>query len=173
MITTSYPNGLLIQHMPNGCVVQYGHIELDDEEYRVITMDSHVIRYMRNKDREILYNNGERAYFNRQHLLWIVTNKKGMQRAKRDGVEWDLEKIPTATETDAVTGAKTTIREDNVASIEYLDGREYLQFPDGTQMIITERDGNKYIRIEREGFASVDVFLKQPGTENPDSVHVT
>lgn len=55
-------------------------------------------------------------------MTWSFINNKGLRRLKKDGVSWDIEPIPCATETDAVTYARMTIREDNVLIIEYIDG---------------------------------------------------
>jgi hypothetical protein len=54
-----------------------------------------------------------------------MTNNKGMRRCKKDGIEWDIESIPCAMETDAVTQARMMIREDNVMTIKYRDGSVY------------------------------------------------
>jgi len=50
-------------------------------------------------------------------MLWTITNNKGKRVAKQGGISWDLEPIPCATETDAVTNAKMMIREDKVMTI--------------------------------------------------------
>lgn len=49
--------------------------------------------------------------------MWVITNNKGRRVAKKSGISWDLERIPCATETDAVTKAKMMIREDKVMTI--------------------------------------------------------
>jgi len=48
-----------------------------------------------------------------------------MQRALKDGVFRDLKSIPCAKETDANTGAKMMIREDEVIAVSYKDGSLY------------------------------------------------
>jgi len=55
-------------------------------------------------------------------MQWIVTNNKGMRRSHKDGVSFDMDRIPCATETDAVSNATMMIREDNVIAIRYYDG---------------------------------------------------
>lgn len=50
-------------------------------------------------------------------MMWIITNNKGRRVAKKAGIEWDLDAIPCATETDAVTNARMMIREDKVMTI--------------------------------------------------------
>lgn len=104
------------------------------EKNRIITGRGIVIRQLRNKDAEVLYPNGYKSYFDRENMTWTVTNNKGMRRVLKDGVQWDLDSIPCATETDAVTNAKMMIREDNVITIQFQDGSFYCQHADGTQM---------------------------------------
>jgi hypothetical protein len=55
-------------------------------------------------------------------MTWVVTNNKGLRRAKKAGVEWDLDPIPCAFETDSVTGGRMMIRDDKVMTIEFSDG---------------------------------------------------
>lgn len=76
-----------------------------------------VVRHFRNRDAEVLFPNGITAHFNKQDMMWVVTNNKGKRVAKKAGISWDLDPIPCATETDAVTNAKMTIREDKVMTI--------------------------------------------------------
>ena len=65
-------------------------------------------------------------------MEWIVTNNKGKRRSFKDNVNRDLEPIPCATETDAVTNAQMMIREDDVCSVTYKDGSLFVQHADGT-----------------------------------------
>lgn len=55
-----------------------------------------------------------------------------MVRSFKDGIYSDLQSIPAAAETDAVTGARMLIREDDVVSVTYLDGSIYCRHKDGT-----------------------------------------
>lgn len=55
-------------------------------------------------------------------------------------------------ETDAVTGAKMMIREDDIVSVVYKDGSMYCQHRDGTKFH-TSADKTE-IRIEKRNFAS-------------------
>jgi hypothetical protein len=80
---------------------------------------------LRNNDREVLFPSGIKSYFDRKNMMWIVTNNKGRRTATKDGVSWDIESLPCATETDAVSYAKMMIREDNVMTIEFKDGSFY------------------------------------------------
>jgi len=80
----------------------------------------------------VLYPNGVVAYFSKKSMEWIVTNNKGKRRSFQDNVNKDLEPIPCATETDAVTNAKMMIREDNVCTVTYKDGSLFVQHADGT-----------------------------------------
>ena len=107
---------------------------------------------MANRDAEMMYPDGVRAYFSKQNLEWIVTNNKGMQRALKDGVFRDLKPIPCAKETDSITGARMMIREDDVLAVTYKDGSLFCQHRDGTKMH-TSADGSEII-IEKFGFAS-------------------
>ena len=92
------------------------------EAVRLITKDGIIIRQMHNRDAEVLYPNGLRANFSKKEMEWVVTNNKGRRRAFKDDQYRDLEPIPCATETDAVTLAQMMIREDNVTTVTYRDG---------------------------------------------------
>ena len=94
-----------------------------------------------------MHPNGIRAEFSRKNLMWIVTNNKGIRRATKDGVSWDMESIPSALETDAVTYAQMMVREDKVISVTFYDGTYYVEFKDGTN-IRTSAD-KREIRIEK------------------------
>lgn len=76
-----------------------------------------VVRHFRNRDAEVLFPNGITASFSKADMMWIVTNNKGRRVAKKSGVSWDLDPIPCAVETDAVTQARMMIREDKVMTI--------------------------------------------------------
>ena len=112
-----------------------------------------VVRHFRNRDAEVLYPSGVRAHFSKADMTWVITNNKGLRRAKKAGVEWDLEPIPCAYETDSVTNARMMIRDDKVLTIEFADGSLFCQHADGT-LIRTSSDGAE-VRIEKEGFAPV------------------
>lgn len=110
--------------MPEGDIVQFTEDQLinianpHDEKDRVILKKSGVVvRHFNNRDAEVLFPNGETAKFNKQDMMWIVTNNKGRRVATKSGISWDLEPIPCAVETDAVTLARMMIREDNVMTI--------------------------------------------------------
>jgi len=107
----------------------------------------------------MLFPDGSRAAFSKANKEWKVVNAKGKVRACKDGVSRNLDSIPTATETDAVTGARMTIREDNVVTVTYKDGSFYCQHEDGTK-IFTKGDGSD-IRIEKLHYASVSVRIGQ------------
>ena len=49
--------------------------------------------------------------------MWTITNIKGRRQAYKSGVKWDIDPIPCATETDAVSNARMMIREDKVMTI--------------------------------------------------------
>lgn len=87
---------------------------------------------MRNLDCEVLFPDGLKAHFIREEMQWIVTNNKGMRRSHKNGISFDMERIPCATETDAVSLATMMIREDNVVTIRYKDGALFCQHEDGT-----------------------------------------
>jgi len=76
-----------------------------------------VVRHFRNRDAEVLFPNGEVAFFNKQEMMWTITNIKGRRQAYKSGVKWDIDPIPCATETDAVSNARMMIREDKVMTI--------------------------------------------------------
>lgn len=83
--------------------------------------------------------------------MWTITNNKGLRKACKSGIFWDIDPIPCGCETDAVTNAKMMIREDKVMTIRFKDGSLYCQHADGTVMK-TSAD-QKEIRIEKDGFA--------------------
>lgn len=112
-----------------------------------------LLRHFSNRDAELLFSNGNYAYFSKQDMMWTVTNNKGLRRAKKAGIEWDLEPISCAYETDAVSKAKTMIREDKVMIIKYADGSLFCQHTDGTLMY-TNANGSE-TRVEKDGFAPV------------------
>jgi len=50
----------------------------NDEKDRVILKKSGVVvRHFKNRDAEVLFPNGEVARFNKQDMMWIITNMKG------------------------------------------------------------------------------------------------
>lgn len=78
----------------------------DSEECnRLLTKEGIVIRQFPNMDVDMLFPNGVHAVFSKTEMQWVVTNNKGMQRRFKDGVFSDMDAIPCAVETDAVTGA--------------------------------------------------------------------
>lgn len=97
-------------------------------------------------------------------MEWIVTNNKGKRRSFKDNVNRDMDPIPCATETDAVTNAKMMIREDDVCSVTYKDGSLFVQHADGTQMH-TSADGSE-IRIEKPGYAQHTIRLQNKESLN-------
>ena len=160
MATVTLANGLIVQYMGNGRVTQIheaqavGDAKGDSncEVNRLVTKEGIVLRQMRNRDAEVLYPNGQKALFSKKNMEWVVTNNKGRRRAYRDAVLVDLEAIPCATETDAVSGAKMMIREDDVCTVQYTDGSLFTQHSDGTQ-VHTSADGTE-VRIEKTGYAT-------------------
>lgn len=72
---------------------------------------------MRNRDAELLFPNGVVAKFDKAQMMWTITNNKGRRTSYKNGIRWDIDPIPCATETDAVTNAKMMIREDKVMTI--------------------------------------------------------
>ena len=112
-----------------------------------------VVRHFRNRDAEVLFPHGEIARFDKKEMMWVITNNKGKRVAKKSGISWDLDPIPCAAETDAVTNATMMIREDKVMTIRFKDGSLYCQHADGTLMK-TSADGNE-VRIEKEGYAPI------------------
>ena len=175
MATVTLANGLIVQYMGNGRVMQIHEEKVawepkgDDnaELNRLVTMDGIVLRQMRNRDAEVLYPNGQKAVFNKKNMEWIVTNNKGKRRSYKDAVLVDLDAIPCATETDAVSGAKMMIREDDVCTVQYKDGSLFTQHSDGTQ-IHTSADG-KQIRIEKTGYASHTIKIGQSENQKQTS----
>lgn len=122
-----------------------------------------VIRHLRNRDAEVLFPSGVRAQFCKATMTWTVTNNKGLRRCKKEGIEWDLDPVPCAYETDAVTNARMMLRDDKVVTIEFADGSLFCQHADGTLMK-TNSDGCE-VRIEKEGYAPV-LFKRGIDMEN-------
>jgi hypothetical protein len=116
-----------------------------------------VVRHFRNRDAEVLFPNGTTATFNKKDMMWIVINNKGRRTGYKNDIRWDLDPIPCATETDAVTNATMMIREDKVLTIKFKDGSLYCQHSDGSLMLTSADE--KTIRIEKEGFAPVVIHL--------------
>lgn len=127
----------------------------NEEKDRLFLFASHgvVVRHLRTRDAEVLFPSGVKAVFTKSSMTWTVTNNKGYCTAKKAGVQWDLERVPCAYETDPVTGARMMIREDKVMTIEFADGSLFCQHADGTLMR-TSADRSE-VRIEKEGYAPV------------------
>lgn len=124
LTTLTFKNGLIVQVLGNGHILQTHerNLNITDEHAeidRLCTQEGIVIRQFKNLDVEMLFPDGVHAGFSRSKLQWIVTNNKGMQRSFKDGVFTDLKAIPCAVETDAVTGAKMLIREDEIIIVTY------------------------------------------------------
>lgn len=127
------------------------------------------MRHFRNRDAEVLFPQGDRGFFSKKDMTWVITNNKGCRVAKKSGVEWDLEPIPCAYETDSVTNARMMIRDDKVMTIEFADGSLFCQHADGTLMM-TSADGLS-IRVEKEGYAPVIFNMGSDFSENPTYPH--
>lgn len=125
-----------------------------------------VVRHFHNDDCEVLYPNGEHAYFDRKERTWTVTNDKGFRREYKDGQSRDLPKINCLNQTDAKTGVVTKVRADKVVLIRYEDGNLYCQHADGTQ--IFSQDDGQQTRVEKDGFAPVMYQGTEPGEDEED-----
>jgi hypothetical protein len=146
----------------------------NEEKDRLFLFASHgvVVRHLRNRDAEVLFPSGVKAVFTKKTMTWTVTNNKGYCTAKKAGVQWDLDRVPCAYETDPVTGARMMIREDKVVTIEYQDGSLLCQHSDGTLMR-TSADRSE-VRIEKDGYAPVlfkrgadsNGYLSYPGRDH-------
>jgi hypothetical protein len=146
----------------------------NEEKDRLFLYASHgvVVRHLRNRDAEVLFPSGVKAVFTKKTMTWTVTNNKGYCTAKKAGVQWDLDRVPCAYETDPVTGARMMIREDKVVTIEYQDGSLFCQHSDGTLMR-TSADRSE-VRIEKDGYAPVifkrgveaDGYISYPGRDH-------
>lgn len=106
--------------MGSGDIVQFTEDQVfvdklsptDEKDRVILRLSGVVVRHFKNRDAEVLFPNGEVAKFNKQEMMWVVTNAKGRRVASKGGIKWDLESVPCATETDAVSKARMTIRED-------------------------------------------------------------
>lgn len=138
-----------------------------NELNRLVTKDGIIIRQLTHKNAEMLFPDGTRGFFSKANKEWKVVNAKGKVRCSKEGVSRNMDSIPCATETDAVTGARMTIREDNVVLVTYKDGSVFCQHEDGTK-IFTKGDGSE-IRIEKLHFASVSIRIgSQHSTHHDD-----
>jgi hypothetical protein len=99
-------------------------------------------------------------------MRWIVTNENGFRREFKDGVIKEMSRINSLSQTDPKTGIVTKLREDNVILIKYTDGKRYCQHADGTMIFCQE--GDKQIRIEKEGYAPVMHQLTESGEDTDD-----
>ena len=169
MTTLTFKNGCIIQFLGNGHVLQKHESTLNSQDdsiemNRICTKEGIVIRQFANLDVEMLFPDGVFATFSRKHLEWTITNNKGMRRKFKDGVYTDLDEIPCAFETDALTGARMMIREDQIVSVTYKDGSVYCQHRDGTKFH-TSADGSQ-IRVEKRNYATHVIRINQQGAEN-------
>lgn len=172
-VNLTLKNGLVVRHMPNGDIVQVKDHSLEvgakpsptAERDRVHLAGGIVVRHLHNLDCEVLYPNGEHAYFDRKELKWTVTNSNGFRREYQDGKRRDLPKINCLNQTDAKTGVVTKVRADKVVLIVYEDGNLYCQHADGTQ--IFSQDGGGQTRVEKDGFAPVMYQATEKG-ETPE-----
>jgi len=72
---------LIVQFLGSGNIYQIQEKSLSQksgEVNRIVTKEGVVIRQMANRDAEMMFPDGVRAFFSRQNLEWIVTNNKGM-----------------------------------------------------------------------------------------------
>jgi hypothetical protein len=176
-ITLQQKNGLTIKILPKGEIMQsltqqltqerakaiYSHLNRDikkevPEISRIVTGKGTVIKFLQDDTVQLLMANGNVAVRSKDRV-WVTTNSKGMRRARRerDGLEYELDSIPSATVTDPETLAKTMIREDLVRVIRYADGSRVTEHADGTKMF-TAADGNT-ILVENFGFAPVKIIF--------------
>ena len=105
-----------------------------------------------------MYANGNFSEYDPKTDLWTITNNSGKRRCKRqsDGYEYDIDQIPAAIETCAVTNAKVLFKEDNVTSVLYPDGTRYTVHNDGTK-IISNPDQTEIV-FEKIGYSLVKVL---------------
>jgi len=170
-VNVTMKNGLIVRHMPNGDIIQIQDSSLVDrtdhtEIDRVYLAGGTVVRHFANQDCQVLYPNGEVAYFLKSEFKWTVTNEQGYRREFKDGVYSMLPRINCLSQTDYKTGIVTKIREDNVVYIKYKEGNQYCQHADGTQ-IFCQEDGHQ-IRIEKEGFAPVMYQQTEKGEDEEE-----
>ena len=147
------PNGDIVQIRDSSLVKDEGKPKATSERARVHLRGGVVVRHFHNEDCELLYANGEHAYFSREERKWTVTNDKGFRREYKDGKSKDLPKINCLNQTDAKTGVVTKVRADRVVLIRYEDGNLYCQHADGTQIFSAEE--SQQTRVEKDGFAPV------------------
>lgn len=91
-VTTTLSNGLIVQHLSDGNIVQMTSDQVlkgeGEEKDRVYLFASNgvVVRHFRNRDAEVLFPNGVKAMFTKADMTWVVTNNKGFRRAKKAGI---------------------------------------------------------------------------------------
>lgn len=160
------PNGDIVQISDSALGREDGGAKASSERARVHLRGGVVVRHFHNEDCEVLYANGEHAYFNREERKWTVTNDKGFRREYKDGKSKDLPKINCLNQTDAKTGVVTKVRADKVVLIRYEDGNLYCQHADGTQ-IFSQEDGQQ-TRVEKDGFAPVMYQGTEPAEDDDE-----
>jgi len=154
-LTLTFCEGLVIQVLPNGDIVQEmipespvaksqtkGNNLVEDqisdhqrELKRIITTDGQVIKYMADGNFIIYFPDGTLTYNDNRKKVWYTINSNGVKRIRRiqDGtIQDELERLKISTKVDPETNATLHIREDGVLHVEYVDETSYLTMPDGT-----------------------------------------
>ena len=121
------------------------------------------MRYLPGSRIELLFANGNFSEYDPVTQLWTVTNNKGYRRRKRnkDSLEFDVESVPCATQTDSYTGARQMIREDGTLGVWYREGVTFTIHKDGTR-ICTRED---CIIVEKDGYAPVRIWASTASGE--------
>jgi hypothetical protein len=181
-LTFTFNEGLVVQILPNGNV-QQSIIEStkqtkkqsvisteatdNSQEYqRVITRQAQLIRHLKDGNSIIYFPDGTITTTDHRRGIWRTTNPLGVVRERnvRTGQVSDSQQRLQITEkTDPETSATVAVREDGLLTIEYVDRRKLLIFPDHSEILITKsgpaEEGSAVTTtlFKKEGYSPVKV----------------
>jgi hypothetical protein len=146
-------NGNVVKILPGLDILMHNEGRLaNEEEYRLVTGDGTVVRYLENNKREVLMANGNTMLFDGMGN-WITTNNKGLR--KRINIvtkeQEELTKIPAVMKSNAalLRFPMVCFREDGVKITLYQNEDRLCNFKDGTAIFMSQRQG--IITIESPG----------------------
>jgi hypothetical protein len=146
-------NGNVVKILPGLDILMQNEGRLpNEEEYRLITGDGTVIRYLRDNQREVLMANGNTMLFDGVGN-WTTTNNKGLR--KRINIvskeQEELTRIPAVMKSNAalLRFPMVCFREDGVKITLYQNEDRLCNFKDGTAIFSSKKEGT--ITIESPG----------------------
>lgn len=163
LTTFMFPDGLEIQILPSGDVLQRHHKienDLNDQEtHRIVTSKASVLSYYQLGSIKIFYANGNVC--NISNNIAVNTNNKGykIQKSLIDNAKKELEPVSVTIQTDPETNTRTLIRDDKTMVLKFMDESQLTIHSDNTK-IYTYPTKNHYI-VEHDDFASVEVRIDE------------